>query len=131
VHTPVGLPKYFWPHSVASGREVCSDVTVMYLGRIAEAGVTRPLFREPAHPYSQALLSAVPSPDPRIEAGRRRIILAGDPPSPSAPPPGCRFNTRCPVAIDVCRVEEPMLRSVPHGGVASCHLADSGRRPVI
>ncbi|MER9305368.1 oligopeptide/dipeptide ABC transporter ATP-binding protein [Mesorhizobium sp. M0496] len=127
----LGLTIVIVAHDLAIVREVCSDVTVMYLGRIAEAGATRPLFREPAHPYSQALLSAVPSPDPRIEAGRRRIILAGDPPSPSAPPPGCRFNTRCPVAIDVCRVEEPMLRSVPHGGVASCHLADSGRRPVI
>ncbi|MER9333771.1 ABC transporter ATP-binding protein [Mesorhizobium sp. M0293] len=127
----LGLTIVIVAHELAFVREVCSDVTVMYLGRIAEAGATRPLFREPAHPYSQALLSAVPSPDPRIEAGRRRIILAGDPPSPSAPPPGCRFNTRCPVAIDVCRVEEPMLRSVPHGGVASCHLADSGRRPVI
>ncbi|MER8972673.1 ABC transporter ATP-binding protein [Mesorhizobium sp. M0019] len=127
----LGLTIVIVAHDLAIVREVCSNVTVMYLGRISEAGLTRPLFREPAHPYSQALLSAVPSPDPRIEAGRRRIILAGDPPSPSAPPPGCRFNTRCPVAIDVCRVEEPMLRSVPHGGVAACHLADSGRRPVI
>ncbi|MER9681467.1 ABC transporter ATP-binding protein [Mesorhizobium sp. M0184] len=118
-------------HDLAIVREVCSDVTVMYLGRIAEAGVARPLFREPAHPYSQALLSAVPSPDPRIEADRRRIILAGDPPSPSNPPPGCRFNTRCPVAMDICRLDEPQLRPVPHGGVAACHLAESDHRPVI
>ncbi|WP_352816414.1 oligopeptide/dipeptide ABC transporter ATP-binding protein [Mesorhizobium sp. M0435] len=74
------------------------------------------------------LLSAVPSPDPRIEADRRRIILAGDPPSPSNPPPGCRFNTRCPVAMNICRLDEPQLRPVPHGGVAACHLAESDHR---
>ncbi|WP_352615238.1 oligopeptide/dipeptide ABC transporter ATP-binding protein [Mesorhizobium sp. M0323] len=67
----------------------------------------------------------------RIEADRCRIILAGDPPSPSNPPPGCRFNTRCPVAMYICRLDEPQLRPVPHGGVAACHLAESDHRPVI
>ncbi|MES0101369.1 ABC transporter ATP-binding protein [Mesorhizobium sp. M0019] len=127
----LGLTIVIVAHDLAIVREVCSDVTVMYLGRIAETGVARPLFREPAHPYSQALLSAVPSPDPRIEADRRRIILAGDPPSPSNPPPGCRFNTRCPVAMDICQLDEPQLRPVPHSGVAACHLAESDHRPVI
>ena len=127
----LGLTIVLVAHDLAVVREVCSTVTVMYLGRIAEAGTTRTLFHEPAHPYSQALISAVPSPDPRIETKRRRIILAGDPPSPSAPPPGCRFNTRCPVAVDICCVDEPLLRSVPHGGVAACHLADANRRPTI
>lgn len=127
----LGLTIVIVAHDLAIVREACTSVTVMYLGRIAEAGQTRPLFREPAHPYSQALLSAVPSPDPRIEMTRRRIILAGDPPSPSAPPRGCLFNTRCPAAIDPCRVDEPELRTVPHGGLAACHLADAERRPVI
>lgn len=119
----LGLTIVMVAHDLAIIREICSAVTVMYLGRIAEAGETRSLFRAPAHPYSQALLSAVPSPDPRIEQARRRVILAGDPPSPSSPPAGCRFSTRCPVAVDVCRLKEPLLRSVPHGGTAACHLA--------
>lgn len=118
-------------HDLAIVREVCTAVTVMYLGRVAEAGSTRQLFRQPAHPYSQALLSAVPSPDPRIEIGRRRIILAGDPPSPSTPPPGCRFHTRCPVSVSICQATEPALRIVPHGGQAACHLADHEKRPLL
>ncbi|WP_432444739.1 oligopeptide/dipeptide ABC transporter ATP-binding protein [Rhizobium leguminosarum] len=73
----------------------------------------------------------MPSPNPRNESTRHRILLAGDPTSPSSPPSGCRFSTRCPVAIDRCRVEEPVLRKVPHGGVAACHLADSHHRPVV
>ena len=127
----LGLTIVIVAHDLAIVREVCSEVTVMYLGRIAEAGATRPLFREPAHPYSQALLSAVPSPDPRVESGRRRILLAGDPPSPSNPPSGCRFHTRCAVALDVCRVDQPVLRAAPHGGLAACHLADERHRPIV
>lgn len=119
----LGLTIVIVAHDLAIVREVCSSVTVMYLGRVAEAGLTRPLFADPAHPYSQALLSAVPSPDPRIEATRRRILLAGDPPSPSNPPAGCRFSTRCPVAIERCHSEEPQLRIVGHRGEAACHLA--------
>ena len=118
-------------HDLAIVREICSGVTVMYLGRIAEAGVTRPLFADPAHPYSQALLSAVPSPDPRIETTRRRILLTGDPPSPRDPPPGCRFSTRCPVAEPQCRATEPALRPVGHGGAAACHLADARNHATI
>ena len=127
----LGLTIVIVAHDLAIVREVCSTVTVMYLGRIAEAGATKPLFRDPAHPYSQALLSAVPSPDPRIEATRRRILLAGDPPSPSNPPPGCRFSTRCPVAVAECRITEPGLRSVQHGGQAACHLADAAQHAMI
>ena len=118
-------------HDLAIVREICSGVTVMYLGRVAEEGVTRPLFAGPAHPYSQALLSAVPSPDPRIEATRRRILLKGDPPSPRNPPPGCRFSTRCPVVVAQCRVDEPILRKVIHGGWAACHLADDKHNATI
>ena len=127
----LGLTIVIVAHDLAIVREACSGVTVMYLGRIAEEGATRPLFADPAHPYSQALLSAVPSPDPRIEAARRRILLAGDPPSPRNPPPGCRFSTRCPVAVPQCRSDEPALRGVGHGGRAACHLADADRHATI
>ena len=118
-------------HDLAIVREVCSAVTVMYLGRVAEEGSTRPLFAEPAHPYSQALLSAVPSPDPRIEATRPRVLLEGDPPSPLNPPTGCRFSTRCPVAIGACRTTEPELRGVRHGGRAACVLASESGHPAL
>jgi oligopeptide/dipeptide ABC transporter ATP-binding protein len=119
----LGLTIVIVAHDLAIVREICSDVTVMYLGKIAEEGAVRPLFADPAHPYAQALLSAVPSPDPRIEATRKRVLLAGDPPSPRNPPPGCRFSTRCPVAVDQCLMNEPALRRVLHGGQAACHLA--------
>ncbi|MDE2792066.1 MAG: ATP-binding cassette domain-containing protein [Paracoccaceae bacterium] len=118
-------------HDLAIVREVCSAVTVMYLGRVAEEGVARPLFADPAHPYSQALLFAVPSPDPRVEATRSRVLLEGDPPSPLNPPAGCRFSTRCPVAVGECRASEPTLRGVRHGGRAACLLADRTRHPVL
>jgi peptide/nickel transport system ATP-binding protein/oligopeptide transport system ATP-binding protein len=118
-------------HDLAVIREICTSVTVMYLGQVAEDGGAEGLFQAPAHPYTQALLAAVPSADPRIEATRRRILLPGDPPSPNAVPPGCRFHTRCPVAVAVCRTQQPELRPVEHGGHARCHLADASRRPEI
>ncbi len=127
----LGLTIVIVAHDLAIVREVCSAVSVMYLGKIAEEGEARPLFTDPAHPYTQALLSAVPSPDPRIEATRPRILLEGDPPSPLNPPAGCRFSSRCPVVIDRCQTEEPSLRPVPHGGRAACHLADSISHPVL
>ncbi len=121
----LGLTIVLIAHDLAIVREICSSVTVMYLGRVAEEGATPPLFAAPAHPYTTALLSAVPSPDPRVEAIRRRIVLPGNPPSPSTPPAGCRFNTRCAAAYDRCRVEEPFLRHAPHGGSVSCHLVEA------
>ena len=127
----LGLTIVIVAHDLAIVREVCSAVTVMYLGKAAEEGAARPLFADPAHPYTQALLSAVPSPDPRIEAARPRILLEGDPPSPLNPPPGCRFSTRCPVAVAQCRQTEPTPRAVPHSGYAACHLADSAGHPVL
>ena len=127
----LGLTIVLIAHDLAIVREICTGVTVMYLGRIAEAGVTAPLFETPAHPYSQALLSAVPSPDPRIETTRKRIVLAGDPPSPRSLPSGCRFSSRCPVAAERCRIEEPALRRAPHGGEAACHFVEADKRPVI
>lgn len=127
----LGLTIVMIAHDLAIVREICTTVSVMYLGRIVEAGATPPLFASAAHPYSQALLSAVPSSDPRIEIGRRRVILAGDPPSPSSPPPGCRFHTRCPVAVDICRIEDPVLHPAPHGGIAACHLVQGDTRPQL
>jgi oligopeptide/dipeptide ABC transporter ATP-binding protein len=127
----LGLTVVIVAHDLAIVREVCSAVTVMYLGKVAEEGVARALFADPAHPYSQALLSAVPSPDPRIEAKRPRILLEGDPPSPLNPPPGCRFSTRCPAVVELCRVEEPELRAAAHAGRAACHLVDAQQHPVL
>ena len=127
----LGLTIVIVAHDLAIVREVCSAVTVMYLGRVAEEGAAKPFFADPAHPYSQALLSAVPSPDPRIEATRPRILLQGDPPSPRNPPPGCRFSSRCPVVEPHCRTVEPALRPVQHGGAAACHLADAGVHAMI
>jgi peptide/nickel transport system ATP-binding protein/oligopeptide transport system ATP-binding protein len=127
----LGLTIVIVAHDLAIVREVCSAVSVMYLGKIVEEGEARPLFADPAHPYTQALLSAVPSPDPRIEAERPRILLEGDPPSPLNPPAGCRFSTRCPAVVTQCRETSPPLRAVAHGGLAACHFADSLAHPVL
>jgi oligopeptide/dipeptide ABC transporter ATP-binding protein len=94
---------------------------VMYLGVFAELSDRRRLYDYPRHPYTQALLSAVPIPDPRKTRARQRIILSGDPPSPSNPPAGCRFHPRCPVAKDHCRVEVPAWREVEPGHWVACH----------
>lgn len=127
----LGLTIVIVAHDLAIVREVCSEVTVMYLGQVVEEGAAKPLFGDPAHPYSQALLSAVPSPDPRTEATRARVLLEGDPPSPLNPPPGCRFSTRCPVAKSECKASVPDLRDVRHGGRAACLLADRSKHPVL
>lgn len=131
LQSTLGLTVVMVAHDLAVIREVCSSVTVMYLGRVAEEGATKPLFREPNHPYTQALLSAVPSPSPVVERSRERILLQGDPPSPSNPPPGCRFQTRCPIAAPLCRESSPELRDVGHGGAAACHFANLTKRPEV
>ena len=92
----------------------------MYLGRIVELAEKRTLFTQPLHPYTEALLSAVPVPDPKTR--RKRIILKGDVPSPSRPPPGCHFHTRCPYAEARCRSEAPALREIAPGRHVACHL---------
>ena len=116
-----GLALLFISHDLAVVEHLCERVVVLYLGRVVEIGRTRDVCRVAAHPYTQALLSAVPTLD--AESGRRRIILNGDVPSPVNPPPGCAFHQRCPLAVDRCRVDRPALREVGPGRWAACHLA--------
>ena len=116
----LGLALLFISHDLAIVEHLTHRVAVMYLGKIVEVADRRTLFANSHHPYTRALLSAVPVPDPT--AKRQRIILTGDVPSPINPPSGCRFHTRCPFAFDRCRVEEPVLRPVGEGHVSACHL---------
>jgi peptide/nickel transport system ATP-binding protein/oligopeptide transport system ATP-binding protein len=104
-------------------RHVCDRIAVMYLGKIVELADADALFAHPRHPYTGALLSAVPIPDPRLAKGRNRQVLGGDVPSPTNPPPACRFHTRCSKAKDgVCNVEEPLLEHKDGGNLAACHF---------
>ena len=116
----LGLALLFISHDLAIVEHLTHRVAVMYLGKIVEIAERRSLFANPRHPYTRALLSAVPVPDPT--ARRDRIILTGDVPSPISPPSGCRFHTRCPYVFDRCRTEEPVLREVGEGQKAACHL---------
>lgn len=116
-----GLAYLFISHDLAVVEHLCQRVVVMYLGRVVEVGMTREVCRTPKHPYTQALLSAVPVVDP--DSKRQRIVLGGDVPSPINPPSGCPFHPRCPVAEARCRVELPALREVAPGRWAACHLA--------
>ena len=117
-----GLSYLFIAHDLAVVEHISHRVAVMYLGRIVELTSTRALFATPLHPYTEALLSAVPVPDPTVN--RKRLILAGDVPSPIELPAGCRFHTRCPYAFDRCRVEEPALKEVAPTHFVACHLRD-------
>jgi oligopeptide/dipeptide ABC transporter ATP-binding protein len=122
-----GLSYLFVAHDLAVVEHISHRVAVMYLGRIVELADTASIFARPQHPYTSALLSAVPVPDPRVE--RKRIILSGDVPSPVDPPPGCRFHTRCPYAFDRCRTEVPPMLEVAPGHFAACHLREGAPVP--
>ena len=121
------LSYLFVAHDLAVVEHISHRVAVMYLGRIVEMADKRDLFETPLHPYSEALLSAVPIPKSSAR-GRKRVILTGDVPSPINPPPGCHFHTRCPYAMPRCRIEAPALREVTPGHLAACHLHEGAVR---
>ena len=119
----MGLTYLFISHDLSMIRQISDRVAVMYLGTIVEMAPNRELYANPKHPYTRALISAVPVPDPEIEARRQPIVLTGEVPSPANPPRGCRFSSRCPLVEERCRVEAPAWRELVPGHRVACHLA--------
>ena len=122
----LGIAYLFIAHDLALVRHVSSRIAVMYLGRVVEQGPAGAVYDAPKHPYTEALLSAIPIPDPVLQRERERIVLAGDIPSPAAPPSGCRFHTRCPYAFEPCATVDPPEFTAPDGTRVACHLHTDG-----
>jgi oligopeptide transport system ATP-binding protein len=120
-----GLSYLFIAHDLSVVRHISDRVNVMYLGRIIETGTNDDVYERPAHPYTQALLSAVPNHDPTVRRVKKRIVLEGDLPSPADPPTGCHFRTRCWKAQDICAVEYPPLVDRGQGHPSACHFAEA------
>jgi len=122
IQAEFGLTYLFIAHDLAAVRHISNRIAVMYLGRLVEVADRDELYASPMHPYTKALISAIPIPAPTVEKKRQRIVLKGDVPSPMSPPTGCRFHTRCPVKEARCEVEEPAMREIESGHQVACHL---------
>ena len=129
LQSDLGLTYLFISHDLGVVQHMCDSVAVMYMGKIVEHASRKNLFNAPHHPYTQALLSAVPSVDPKRRAKTKRILIPGDPPDPINPPKGCRFANRCPVAKDICRSKQPDLREISADHKVACHLVDENGPP--